>query len=166
MRVNRVLSICVGALATTLAGGCVVGLDLLNPDALAGIGISPDTFNPPGRIIVAYTNDTDAPVLFQSAAFDALTNPVQNGVVLTVPAGETIGRSLDCPVAAFSPGFALTADGAAELAVFGEAGGIMFSGDDYICGDVIEVRIVQFGQAGEGEAEATFAIRVQVRPGR
>ncbi|MCA9242760.1 MAG: hypothetical protein KDA32_02305 [Phycisphaerales bacterium] len=160
-----------GLLSTS---GCVVGLDLLSPDArdtlgglLAPIGVTLPS-NTPGRLVVAYTNNTDIPVLFQSAAFDALTDPVQNGVVLTVDPGETIGRVLDCPVAVFSPGLAITADGATQLAVFGAAGGMMFSGDDFNCGDVIEVRLDQLGavDAEGGAANAAFVIRVQVRPGR
>ena len=157
--------------------GCAFAADLVNPDFLRQVGFDPATIvPPPGRVVVAFTNDTDQSVTFYAyVAEEALGDQVTSGDNLTasaVPAGITSSEAVDCPFEFMGPGrldaslnvgtdAAVVGDVAGQEAVAYE-GAALVMGVDFVCGDLIEIRLVQTGD----EDQAQYALRVQVYPGR
>jgi hypothetical protein len=156
--------------------GCFFVTDLINPGVLSAVGFDPATIIPPaGRTLVSFVNGTQFEADFVAIA---TSDPVVTAGTYTrgsaaVPSNETKVIPFDCPVAVIWPGdinedFTLspaavtvvTDGGDVELQYTGSA---LESGRDFVCGDVIEVRLVQ---VGEGAAADDFEIRVRVLPGR
>ena len=158
--------------------GCAFAADLVNPDFLRQVGFDPATVVPPaGKVVVAFTNDTDQSATFYAyVAEEVLDDQVIAGVNLTsaVPSGMTGSEAVDCPFEFIAPG-RLGADlsASADAAVVGDVAGQetvayegtpLVMGVDFVCGDLIEIRLIQTG--GEDQAQAQYALRVQVYPGR
>jgi hypothetical protein len=163
--------------------GCAFAADLINPDFLRQVGFDPATIVPPaGKVLVAFTNDTSA-----SATFYAYyTEASLEGVVLTggnltslVDAGTTRSEAVDCPFETTAPGrlgggaadttAAIVNDPAGQVVV-AYAGTPLVMGLDFVCGDLIEIQLIQTG-AGTGQddgdaAQGQYDLRVQVHPGR
>ena len=147
--------------------GCALVTDMLNPDFLFALGFDPATIiRSQGRIVIAFDNATQFTVseCFVSIADDpnAPDEDFQTVTARDIPANETRTRVLDCPVRVILPGSATILQDTTETTAE-YAGSLMNLGDDYLCGDVIEVQIVQ---AGDDAASATFTIMVRVLAGR
>lgn len=156
--------------------GCVFAADLINPDFLRQVGFDPATIVPPaGKVVVAFTNDTDQFATFYAyVAEEALGDQVIGGVNLTsaVPSGMTGSEAVDCPFEFMAPGrLDANLSAGTDAAVVGDVGGQetvayegtpLVMGVDFVCGDLIEIRLTQTGD----EDEAQYALRVQVHPGR
>jgi len=161
-------------LAATPLGGCILAADLLNPDALAAIGLDPGTvITPPGRVLVAFTNTTVVDAQFNLALLNATqTDGLQDAVI--VAAGETGNAVYECPASVLIPGVIaaaqaqegqLTVDRNAAVEVglamgvagVAYAGSDLLSGRDFSCGDVIEIRLLQ---EGAGTMAQDFRIQI------
>ncbi|RMF76109.1 MAG: hypothetical protein D6744_12605, partial [Planctomycetota bacterium] len=95
-------------------------------------------------------------------ATDATAN-VRNGVSGFLEAGDATSQVFDCPVGVISVLDATVfPDGAAAVQI-PFTGAALVAGDDYFCGDVIEVRVIR---VGDGTAATDFLLQVQVFPGR
>lgn len=154
--------------------GCVVVTDLMNPGVLSAVGLDPATvIRPQGRIIIAFQNSTQFPLPFVSA-FTGPTVPsaattaeeLAEEIVLVsatnVDVNETRTMVVDCPVGVVLPSQAFVLR-AADVVEVNYAGSLLIAGEDFVCGDVIQVSVVQVGDADGQEA---FEIRVQKLPGR
>jgi hypothetical protein len=157
-----------GCLVTVLPLlGCALFTDMLNPDFLSALGVDPATvISSQGRLVIAFDNATQFTLseCFVSIADapDAPTEDFQTVSVRDIPANETRSRVLDCPVQVVLPGSATVQQNGTETTV-DYAGAPMLLGYDFLCGDVIEMRVVQ---SGEDAASADFAITVRVLAGR
>ena len=157
-----------GCLATALPLlGCALFTDMLNPDFLSSLGLDPATIiSSQGRLVIAFDNATQFTLseCFVSVADapDALTEDFLTVSARDIPANETRTRVLDCPVRVVVPGSATVQQNGSETMVDYD-GAMMLLGDDFLCGDVIEMRVVQ---SGEDPASADFAIMVRVLAGR
>jgi hypothetical protein len=168
-----VLALCIPVLAPLT--GCAIATDLVNADLLSGFGLDPATVFPsPGKVIVAFVNDTQFSAEFSVVVTpDPLAQTVEYSMGWeTVPAGDRSFAVFDCPAAVVTPGelgddFSLsqtavtvTTDGGDVQVAY--AGTPLESGRDFVCGDVIEMQLVQTGAAADA---ATFLLRVRVVPG-
>ena len=169
------LLICVGA----LTGGCPVISDAFNPDFLTSFGIPSGSTS--GTVLIAFTNNSQFSAQFVAQAFDTLSEDsvttAGGPITATVDAGKNRTFAVDCPVAAIVPGDASggttstisvgvlseAADGTVTTLDLVFAGNPLYSGDDFLCGDVIEMRLLQ---VGTGEAVEDFLLQVRVLPGR
>jgi hypothetical protein len=168
------------AMGVALSGaGCIVATDIINPAFLTGLGFDPQTVVPPqGRVVVTFQNATNFPATFASSFS---RQPFGPDAVIELILAENVGADeernavIDCPVAVISPApdvdqFGDTQDGIA-IAVATPAGVVEVAyvgtplevGADYLCGDVVVIRLLQIGAAG---GENDFRIQVEVLPGR
>jgi len=162
--------------------GCAFAADLINPDFLRQVGFDPATIVPPaGKVIVAFTNDTDQSVTFYAYfAEEVAQGQVTSGGNLTgvVAAGLTGSKAVDCPFEFVAPGrlnsdlsvdstAAVVGDAAGQVVV-AYAGTALVMGVDFVCGDLIEIRLIQTGGAtgDEQAAQDQYDFRVQRHPGR
>ena len=165
----------IGGLVLIVAGGCGLLVDFFDPDLAGRLGLDPATVRPEqGTVLVAFNNTTRSPAVFSAYwSRDArnLTRYSRNFNV-DVPAGNVRNEVLECPVGLVSPGtlgpdfgrdnvaaIVQTATGFEDVAY---AGPVLVSGDGFVCGDVIEVRL---SSVGTGEA-ATYSVSVRVIRGR
>lgn len=162
------------ALTVAAAGmsGCAVVSDLVNPDALTALGFDPATIvSTQGKSVIVFSNMSSTPAYFVATVSDDPANPVSEVeplIVGLVDAGETRNSVLDCPIGVITPGNAtatFTSTGGAALVIVGEGlveipygGSGLRSGTDFLCGDLIEIRLTEAGGA--------FNIEVRVLPGR
>ncbi len=50
-------------MAPVLLSGCIFAADLINPAAIAAVGLDPTSINrPAGTVLVVFVNDSDQPV--------------------------------------------------------------------------------------------------------
>lgn len=178
---NRVLRL--ATLAACLSSlvvltGCPIGLDVVNPDFLAQLGVPSTSTGNAGKLLIAYTNNSQSVATFYSTSVWSQSSG-ESGTrlpsVLDVAPGENWTIVEDCPVDFVVPGQSdsgLAVSGASVeilnpdrtvLFTLTFSGAALESGDDYLCGDVIEMELVQIGT---GEAVEDFVLRVRVRPGR
>ena len=165
---RRRFLVLVGSLALLVPlVGCVFAADLVNPGFLAAAGFDPGTIIPSqGTVVIVFNNATQYPVtnMFASVA-DILSGGVEDPRLVSATdmvANETRAMVVDCPVDVVAPGGAsVVVEGAVTEVIYG--GSLMVSSEDYRCGDVIEIRVVQVGDAG---ADAAFVLQVQVLAGR
>jgi hypothetical protein len=168
--------------ATGLAlsgGGCMIASDVINPAFLTGLGFDPQTVVPPqGRVVVTFQNATDFNASFASA-FSRF--PYGDDAVIEFMIAENVGPDeernsvLDCPVAVISPApdidqfgevgvgvaaIVATAEGVVEVAYNGSP---LLNNSDFVCGDVVVIRLLQTGAAG---GENDFRFQVERLPGR
>jgi len=160
--------------------GCVFAADLINPDFLGQVGFDPATIvSPPGRVVVAFANDTDQSATFYAyVAEEVLGDQITSGSNLTavVAAGTTSSRAVDCPFEFLAPGrlggdLSESADAAVVGDVAGQetvtyAGTPLVLGVDFVCGDLIEIRLIQTSGGDDQAAQTQYDLRVQVHPGR
>lgn len=163
-------------LALLSAAGCGVLVDPLNPGLISSLGLDPASVQrPPGRVIMAFENDTTSPAIF--VAYHAgdssdLTKDPQNFSV-QVEAAETRNAVIDCPIGIMGPGAILedftigntaagvdTANGQVAVLYLGTP---LISGSDFNCGDVIVVRLQS---AATGDQQEQFVLTVEVQPGK
>ncbi len=163
-----VRAVAVGAACAPLAG-CAVLFDTLNPDLFTSFGLDPDALlGPPGRIVIAVVNDTDLP-LEANIGVSNQANPTftEGSLFARVPPNEVSNAVEDCPVTLIVPG-EIVGEGGGEadpaitiITAEGEMNveytGAPLTAQDFKCGDVIEIRVQQTG-------DAEFEIRVTVIP--
>ena len=147
--------------------GCAMAIDLVSPDFIATLGLDPATVIPSqGRIVIAFKNSTQFTIAecFVSIAVDNSTS-AEDYIRISardIAANETRTMLADCPVGIILPGSAVVQQDAGGPAVeYG--GGAIMCGYDYLCGDVIQVEVVQ---SGDDTATAAFSIEVKVIPGQ
>lgn len=172
MRLTRFSSFAMLVLASAGVNGCAILGDVFNSDFLSGIGLDPDVFSgPPGKTVLALRNESDFPAQFNIVDF-------RNGEGDTVPptvvdAGATASVVLDCPISFLSLGQLtdMGVDNMMGIEVFAAAtvpvpyaAGVLQSGVQFRCGDVIEILLSQPGAAGM--AATDFAVTTRVIPGR
>lgn len=160
-----------------LNAGCFVISDVLNPSLAGQFGLAGPG---DGAVVVVWTNDSDFPATFSvlwtnSTSADSL---VRNQLSTAVPTGEVQNAVIDCPLGFLRPAGVLdtgepTGDlASAAVAVNGTTvtytGATLVAGEDFSCGDVVEVRLIQTSETGDDDqmGEATFAIAITVVPGR
>ena len=142
--------------------GCVVAADLVSPAFLSSLGFDPGTVIPSqGRVVIAFRNATTYPAAFAAVVSDDARDATSNA--LTVSATDVAGNDtrtmvVECPVGVVTPlGIvALVEDTAVELTY---AGAPLVSSTDFVCGDVIEMRLVQLAGVG-GAVELGIEVRV------
>jgi len=142
--------------------GCLLAADLVNPTVLSAVGLDPATIIPPqGRVLIAFQNSTQGVAAFAAVAYDSALDAILVSAT-DVAANETRTMVVDCPVGAVIPLMAGTVvnDALAEVVY---AGAPLVAGTDFVCGDVIEVRLIQLGAAADA---AAFEMQVQVLAGR
>lgn len=169
---GRMLSVCLIGLLSVVVGGCAVAADLINPALFEQLGLDASIFKPTqGVVLVVFNNTTGSTATFYAYSAKNAANLTQGSrnFSVTVPNGEVRNEAVECPIDVISPGqigdtggtAANVNDGGTNTTVT-YAGGALFSGTSFQCGDVIEVRLVQ---TATGTANA-FEIRVRVIPGQ
>jgi len=159
--------------------GCAILTDTINPDLLSGFGFDPETIVPSqGRVVVVYNNQTDFQVEFHSVSLDSTFTAGSEDTTTVEPDG-TGNTVFECPVEALVPSQltaaagdgaifdrvgAIVATGAAQAQV-AYAGAVLLQGQDFFCGDVIEIRLNQVGAGGD-QNQVNFRLSIFVRPGR
>jgi hypothetical protein len=173
----------VGGLAVLLPLlGCALATDMLNPDFVSALGFDPATvIRPGGAVVIAFENSTIATTDFGASVASSLalleTDP-QYVYARDVGPNETRTMVVGCPVGVIAPSAPIgdsvatavgagsqTADQATQAVAFNLTymGSPLLAGRDFVCGDVIEIRVIQ---TGEDATSATFAITVRVLAGR
>lgn len=170
-------------LSVMCSAGCVVAADLLNPDLAATLGVTAVPQRT-GSIVVRYSNTSNFSAVFASQWSDDPSDLTSN--FASVPSGavapnDAFNFVIDCPVGVWQPRgivggissndlnatsatvVVVGADGTVNVLDIPFAGAALQSGTDFLCGDLIEVRLVQIGA---GAAATDYVIRVQVIPGR
>lgn len=160
--------------------GCTFAADLINPDFLRQVGFDPATIVPPaGKVVVAFVNDTTQTATMYAYWSEYVDRITGWELTAIVPPGEVMSEAVDCPVAMIGPGqvnadFSVNSDAASvgdagQQTAVAYAGTALISGVDFVCGDLIEIRLIQTGgdtgqdgQAGQDQ----YGFRVQVHPGR
>ncbi len=149
--------------------GCIFAADLISPEFLSTLGFDPETIVPAtGRVIVAFKNDTTGLAGFSALiTFSEQASASGEGDVMTltasdVEAGSTRTLVVDCPFVSVNPlGFAVeTTEG---LAVITYAGNPVLYGEDFSCGDIVEISIAQVAQV---DGTTGYEARVRIIPGR
>lgn len=156
-----------------LVGGCALVADLVNPNVLAALGIDTSTLRgSPGTVLVTLNNQSNFAATFSVAVSESSSNPEQNFFVLRgeeVQSREIRSLVVDCPVGSLAPAgsdgvailpaeavLVIVEDGVVAVPY---AGAVLQAGDEFNCGDVIEIRLVQFGS---GATPDNFALLVRV----
>jgi len=169
-----------GLLLLVPASGCFVATDLLNPEFFSALGFDPATIIPPqGRLVIAFRNATSFPADFYAITWNDPTGAAADFELVFatgVEGGETRTMVVDCPVGAVLPGAAGQGTAAPAAVVYAVAetaasvisltyeGSALLSGNDFVCGDVIEIRVAQTGE--EATDAGAYSLQVQVLPGR
>lgn len=162
-----------GALALFMVSGCGLVGDLFNEDAVRQLGLDPATvFGEDGTVIVALYNTTRVTADFNAWwSLDAsnLTAKSRNFSV-EVEGGAVKNEVLQCPIGVISPGSLDANFVASDVAVVldsGEqvtyTGPVLLSGSSFLCGDVIEIRLLPIGGTSDTQE---YAVSVRVIRGR
>ncbi len=170
----RFFSVIGCAAALLPLAGCAMVTDLISPDFLSTLGIDPATvIRPPGAIVIAFQNSTSGVADFGATVASSLlttTGDLQYVYARDVAANQTRTMVVDCPVGVVAPGAPLGGGAAAAIVVGGSvnatlayAGAPLVEGVDFVCGDVIEIRVVETGIDAENLA---VLLQVQVLAGR
>jgi hypothetical protein len=161
--------------------GCAFAADLLNSDMLIQLGFDPATIVPEsGKAIVAFTNNAGEQatcyVSVSSDPSDAMADV--RSVPIEADVGQTASVVFDCPIGVVTPGApgtesssggttaVIVTDAAGTVTEVAYAGAPLVSGVDFLCGDVIEIRVISLGGGTADQAQANYVLRVQVHPGR
>ena len=152
--------------------GCIFAADLINPAAIAAVGLDPNSINrPAGTVLVVFVNDTDQMATY--AAFQQ-SDPTEVDTARSFQVGvdpnSNSNEVLSCPTGRISLGSpVLTGTGGVNISVQVGAVAVSYTGDavlegvDYLCGDLIEYRVsVILG----GDPLADFEVTARVVPGR
>lgn len=162
------------ALALIPSSGCLLASDLVNPNLLAAFGFDPTTIRgSQGAVLVTFNNTTDFAADFFVLASDSSTDATSNAFLvpgLDVLAGEIRTLVVDCPIGALTPASFDAAGAASTVAVRVTAadqvvdvtydGSPLQSGDEFLCGDVIEVRLIDAGT----DEDVAFQLLIRVIP--
>lgn len=155
--------------------GCTFAADLINPDFLRQVGFDPATIVPPaGKVLVAFTNDTSEYARLYAYVSENVEVTVGFNMAVDLLPGMTVSQAADCPFAFMAPGrlesdFSVN-NNAAAVGLEGQQtevayqGTVLVFGEDFVCGDLIEIRLIQTGD--EQQAQGQYDFRVQVHPGR
>jgi hypothetical protein len=168
MRTNssRLLMLLVCLPLLTPLAGCFFATDLVNPGVLAAVGLDPATIIPPqGSVVIAFQNSTQFPADFSAAILDDILAEDADFFVVSgtgVGANETRTMVVDCPVGDVQPGSAFVAVDGTILEV-PYAGSPLSTGAEFICGDVIQIRLVQIAVSAD---TVGFMLEVQILAGR
>ena len=144
------LPLVLGLLIVPLSG-CFVVADLLKEQALTSLGFNPDSIlAAQGRVLVAFTNQTSGEIAqFSAAVSDQIlssgqlaTADFQTLLATAIPAGETRTLVVDCPTGVIVPGTAVVVINNVVSTVT-YAGSQLTSGSEFVCGDVIELALVE-----------------------
>jgi len=173
MKTLRTTKYLAGAVLLASLLGCGLSTELFNPDFFSSLGIDAQSIaRSPGRIVLAFRNYSNATIVFASATYTdrSITQFAQNEAEFTaslrladvqnVAANETRTLVLDCPVRVIVPGgiTAVTDESAADVTY---QGSLLVVDEDYECGDVIEMGLVQTGDTAD-----SLTLQVRVLPGR
>lgn len=176
---NRVLkALSAAALLLLPIGGCVVATDLLNPGVLTAFGLDPATvIRPAGRTLVTFNNTSGFDASFEVAVSDDPADPTANATFFFsefLRPNQTQTAAFDCPIGVLTPGtpsadfstdtVAVSVVTAAGLVTVNYTGAPLVAGVDFLCGDLVEMRLVQTGVDAMGVA--SFGIQMRVVPGR
>ena len=157
--------------------GCTFAADLINPDFLRQVGFDPATIVPPaGKVVVTFVNDTTQTATMYAYWSENVDRITGWELTAIVPPGEIMSEAVDCPVAMIGPGqvnedFSVNSNAAAVGDAGGQtqvayAGAALISGVDFVCGDLIEIRLIQTSGGDDQAAQTQYDFRVQVHPGR
>ena len=175
-RVLRTVATITGLCFGTL--GCAIATDLINPAALSALGLDPATIIPPeGRALVTFNNMSSLSAIFVIAVSDNPGDPTSNAQTIfseILQPNQAQTASLDCPVGVLTPGTPAADFSTGTTAVFVAAGddGVevtyngapLIFGTDFVCGDLVEMRLVQTGN--DATMADSFQILMRVIPGR
>lgn len=160
------------------AGGCSIATDLVSPGFLATLGFDPSSIIPPqGSVVVTFNNQTNLAADFFVAISDSTRDPTSNAKNLVgadVAANGVRNRVVECPIGVITPGEPAVDFTTGTVAVQLTAadgtvtdvnydGTPLVAGTHFVCGDVVEISVVQRVDAA---GMVTFAIEIQVVPGR
>jgi hypothetical protein len=172
----------IGITATTLAiglAGCIFVGDLLNPTLAASLGLSSGSTNL-GSIVVRLSNRTSGVafmgVIASSNSADPTFGLQSAGDFVT--ANDSRNLVFDCPVTAIYPAgvengsvagtniagpvaSVVGADGATTDVQY--TGSVLLSGQDFACGDLINITLRD--NPGATDTTATFTVSVEVIKG-
>lgn len=175
VRPNRIGRWLLCGLVLVPAGGCAVVSDVLSPGLLAQLGFDPATIvAPQGTVIVAFNNQTQFPAdffAFESVDARDLTRSSRNFSVHVDP-NQVRNEVIDCPVGLISPGslgatFAISTQAVDVLAAGGAAAQVAYAGQPlengtaFVCGDIIEIRLVA-AAGGTQQQNQAYQLIVQV----
>jgi len=165
----------IGCAAVLLSlAGCAMATDLVNPSFLSTFGIDPATIiQSPGRVVIAFQNSTSGVADFGATVASSLSTTAQDIEYVyarDVAANETRTMVVECPAGVIIPGapiggavLAASVVSDAAVAAVAYAGAPLIEGDDFFCGDVIEIRVVE---TGVDAATVVVELQVQVLAGR
>lgn len=162
------------ALSLVPTTGCLLASDVVNPNLLAAFGLDPTMIRgAQGSVLVTFNNTTDFTADFFVLASDSSTDASSNAFLvpgLDVLAGELRTQVVDCPIGALTPASFDAAGAVSAVAVRVTAadqvvdvtydGSPLQSGDEFICGDLIEVRLIDAGTA----EDVAFQLLIRVIP--
>jgi hypothetical protein len=173
MRIGCIIAgaVAMGALCLCPCG-CMVGLDLINPDLLTNMGFDVNTLMPPsGTVVVMFVNHSAGQAIFQAFEVPDLNQPSHGSrnFSVQVPPGKSDNEVLTCPLAMVGLGtlgadFASVDSSAAVIVqttgdtgtsgstTIGYAGTPLYSPRDFQCGDLIQVEL--------GSDGATLTVQV------
>jgi hypothetical protein len=127
-------------------------------------------------VVIAFQNNTSYPALLQvgvNFSEDTTAEDYDGEMVMfeIIEANATQTRVVDCPVERLFPWVGVVYDGSSEegLTVPYGSSSFLYEGDDFFCGDVVEISIVErvtAVDATSGDADVEYSIRVQILPGR
>jgi hypothetical protein len=148
--------------------------DLINPEFLSILGLDPATvIRAQGSTIIAFQNSTTGVADFGATvapSVNATTQDTQFIYSRDVASNETRTMVVTCPVGTIIPGAPLggavavaNVVGANIAATVTYEGAPLVEGVDFVCGDVIEIRIVE---TGADAANLAVVLQVQVLAGR
>lgn len=172
-RVLRLAAVTACVCSLVVLTGCPVALEVINPDLLAQLGVPASATGTSGKVLVALTNNSQSFVTFNATPIRSDGSRTLWSWSVLPSENQTLVE--DCPLAYFAPGdsetgLALTGTSVDILNLDGTVkfsltftGATLEQGVDYLCGDVIEMEVIQ---TGAGEAVEDFILRVRVRPGR
>ncbi len=174
-RANRIWGGKLLGLALLPLSGCALVSDAFNPNLLTGLGLDPSTIRgSQGVVLISFNNTSEFIANFFVAVSDSPTDPTSNafGVPGTqVQPGEIRTAVVDCPLGVVTPGApsANFATGTVAIQVFPTEmpvevvynGAPLQAGDEFRCGDVIEMRLIQ---TGDGLAPESYRILIRVIP--
>jgi hypothetical protein len=166
--------------------GCALAVDFFDPAFAEFLGLG--GLRPtPGSVVVVWNNQTDFPARMAIAVSVDASDPSQGTsfqVSDTIESGASDNAVFDCPIGFIRPAGVAAGERSSDLAaaaatVFNVGGGdtggtnvdvtftgaTLASGQDFICGDVIEVRLIQVADGGT-DAATQFRLTVRRVPGR
>lgn len=170
-RLGGLVGVVLALIPTT---GCVLASDLVNPNLLAGFGLDPTTIRgAQGTVLVTFNNTTDFTADFFVLASDSSSDAASNAYLVPgsdVLAGEIRTLVVDCPIGALTPASFDAAGAVSAVAVRVTVadqvvdvtydGSPLQSGDEFICGDLIEVRLIDVGT----DEDVAFQLLIRVIP--